>query len=112
MRVCDDCDGEVTEEISLYIRNPHANLALDVIEDLYRANDLHVWKGRADESGQRLEFQRKAMTNLRLLGYFAMLATEQNYILPKQFERISFLSIACMNLLGAWMNSDKKRFGL
>ena len=85
------------------------NLALDVIEYLYRANDLRVGKGRAGESEQRLEFQRKAMTNLRLLGYFAMLATEQKCILPKQFERISFLSTECMNLLGAWMNSDKKR---
>ena len=46
----------------------------------------------------------KAMTNLRLLGYFAMLATEQNCILPKQFERIPFFATDCMNFLGAWMN--------
>ena len=44
------------------------NLALDVIEYLYRANDLHVGKGRADENGQRLEF--KGYDEFEVAGLF------------------------------------------
>ena len=51
------------------------NYALDVIEDLYIANEIFVPLGRRDQA-----HQQKAQTGLRLLG--------------------------------AWMVSDRKRFGL
>ena len=85
------------------------NLSLSVIENLYRANDTYVKKGDAAAAEKRLELQRAAMTDLKVLGYFSMLSMEQGCILPKQFEQISLQVTDCQNLLGAWMNSDRKR---
>ena len=85
------------------------NLSLSIIENLYRANDVFVLKGDNILMRQRLEYQRKAMTDIKILCYFSMLAMEQGCILPKQFEQISKHGTECQNLLGAWMNSDRKR---
>ena len=85
------------------------NLSLDVIEFLYRANDTFVTKENASSREKRLEFQHQAMTDLKLLAYFSLLAREQNCILPKQYEQISRQSADCQNLLGAWINSDRRR---
>ena len=85
------------------------NLSLDVIEALYRANDTFVTKENFSAREKRLEFQHQAMTNLKLLAYFSLLAREQNCILPKQYEQISRQSTDCQNLLGAWINSDRRR---
>ena len=85
------------------------NLSLDVIEALYRANDTFVTKENASAREKRLEFQHQAMTDLKLLCYFSLLAREQNCILPKQYEQISRQATDCQNLLGAWINSDRRR---
>ncbi len=85
------------------------NLALSVIENLFRANDVFVSKSDTDARKERLTLQRKAMTDLKLLGYISLLAMEQGCILPKQYEQISRQITDCQNLLGAWMNSDKRR---
>ncbi len=85
------------------------NLSLDVIEALYRANDTFVTKDNPSSRDKRFEFQHQAMTNLKLLAYFSLLAREQNCILPKQYEQISRQSADCQNLLGAWINSDRRR---
>ena len=88
------------------------NYALDVIENLYIANEIFVQADRKDHVERRLMFQQKAQTMLRLLGYIAQLAMEQQCILPKQYEQITRQVYDCRNLLGAWMKSDRKRFGL
>ena len=62
------------------------NLSLDVIEALYRAKDTFLTKESVSAREKRLEFQHQAMTDLKLLGYFSLLAREQNCILPKQYE--------------------------
>ena len=85
------------------------NLTLSVIENLYRANDTYVKRGDLAGIEKRLELQRTAMTDLKVLGYFSMLAMEQGCILPKQYEQIARQVTDCQNLLGAWMNSDRKR---
>ena len=85
------------------------NLSLDVIEALYRANDTFVTKENVSAREKRLEFQHQAMTDLKLLAYFSLLARAQNCILPKQYEQISRQSADCQNLLGAWINSDRRR---
>lgn len=85
------------------------NLCLDIMEHLYRANTIFVSKNDPGACGKRLEFQHQALTELKLLGYFALLAMEQKCILPKQYEQIARLSSDCQNMLGAWINSDKKR---
>lgn len=85
------------------------NLALSVIEDLFRANDVYVTAQNLQAQKERLAFQHSAMTNLKLLGYIAMLSMEQKCILSKQYEQVSRLISDCQNMLGAWINSDRKR---
>lgn len=46
------------------------NLTLSVIENLYRANDVFVAKGDLQSHKERLSYQREAMTDLKVLGYF------------------------------------------
>ena len=88
------------------------NYALGAVENLYRANEVFVKPGDAARASERLEFQRRAITELRLLGYMSQLAMEQGCILPKQYEQITKKLYDCQNLLGAWMNSDRKRLGI
>ena len=88
------------------------NYALDVIENLISANEIFVGNGLTAEAHLRLSLQRKAMTSLKLLGYMAELAMKQQCILPKQYEQITKQIYDTQNLLGAWMNSDKRRFSV
>ena len=88
------------------------NYALDIIEALYTANETFVQAGRRESIEHRAMLQQKAQTTLRLLGYIAQLAMEQQCILPKQYEQITRQVYDCRNLLGAWMKSDRKRLGL
>lgn len=85
------------------------NLSLNIIESLYRANDTFVTKDNSAAIEKRLEFQHRAMTDLKLLCYFSLLAFEQHCILAKQYEQISKQASECQNLLGAWINSDRRR---
>ena len=85
------------------------NYALDIIENLYRANKVFVKAGDREKSQQRIDFQHQALTELKLLGYMAQLSMEQGCILPKQYEQITKKIHDCQNMLGAWLNSDRKR---
>ena len=85
------------------------NLALSAIENLFSANDVFVSKSNIHSQKERLSYQRRAMTDLKALGYIALLSMEQGCILPKQYEQISRQIADCQNLLGVWMNSDRKR---
>lgn len=85
------------------------NLSLDVLENIIRANDIFISKSDVFSQNERLKFQRNALTSLKLLGYISMLAMEQKCILPKQYEMISKYIHDASNMLGAWMNSDRKR---
>lgn len=86
--------------------------ALNIIESLYRANEVYVRRGDAVRAGQRLDFQHQALTEIKLLGYMAQLAMEQGCILPKQYEQITKKAHDCQNMAGAWINSDRKRLGM
>ena len=88
------------------------NYALDIIENLYRANEVFVKAGDREKSQQRIDFQHQALTELKLLGYMAQLSMEQGCIMPKQYEQITKKIHDCQNMLGAWLNSDRKRLGV
>lgn len=88
------------------------NYALNVIENLFRANEIFLVKGDPDSYKRRREYQRQAMTECRLLAYMAQLAMEQGTILPKQYEQITKKVYDVQNLLGAWMKSDDRRIGI
>lgn len=47
------------------------NLAMDIIENLYRANDTFVTSQNKIYAERRLNYQHKALTDLRLLTFFA-----------------------------------------
>lgn len=85
------------------------NLSLSAIENLFRANDVFVSKTDMHSQKERLSYQLSAMTDLKLLGYIALLSMEQGCILPKQYEQISRKIADSQNLLAAWMNSDRRR---
>jgi len=85
------------------------NLALDIIEDIYRANEVFIGAGNPENTKRRLDLQHKALTSSKLLAYFSEIAMTQNCILPKQYEQIAILTADCQRLVGAWINSDKKR---
>ena len=88
------------------------NNALDALESLFLANEIFVGDKDKRRIEMRQDHQRKAMTHFKLLAYLAQLAMEQQCILPKQYEQITKQVYGCQNLLGAWMNSDRKRLGL
>ena len=85
------------------------NLSLDVIENIYYANEIFIGKGDFRNAEKRLALQHKAMTTIKLIAYIAEMAMTQNCILPKQFEQIAIFTTDCLRLLGGWINSDKKR---
>lgn len=73
------------------------NLSMDAIEHIYRANETFVANGpdKQEKYKQRLNFQHEALTEFRMLAYFAQLALEQQAILPKQYELIAKQSAEC-----------------
>lgn len=85
------------------------NLALELIEHLYRANEVYMASANSAAHEKRLERQHNALTCVKLLAYMALIAREQSCILPKQYEQITKLTSDCQNLTGAWINSDRKR---
>lgn len=104
---------QVTQKSPKHFRytfvNRLQNLSLSVIENLYRANDVYVTGKDMNKRQKRLDFQYSALTDLKLLAYISLLSMEQGCILMKQYEQIAKLSTDCMNLVSAWINSDKKR---
>lgn len=86
--------------------------ALEIVEHAFRANDVFVKPGDGGALARRREYQHRALTSVRLLCYMGLLAMECRCILLRQYEQIARLSADCQNMLGAWINSDKKRFSL
>ena len=86
------------------------NLALDAVENIYKANEVFIQNENPQNIQKRLDFQHSALTNVKILAYISLLAREQGGILPKQYEQISKLVHDCQYLLGAWIKSNKKYF--
>ena len=86
--------------------------ALNIIENLYRANEVFLIKEDRVPYERRRSYQHQAMTECKLLAYMSQLSMEQGAILPKQYEQITRKAYDVQNLLGAWMKSDDKRMGL
>lgn len=87
------------------------NLSLDIIEHIYRANDIPLMVEDPASYKERLLYQKRAATDIRLLSYFAELSMEQGCILKKQYEQISKMAYETRRFLLLWMESDKKRMG-
>jgi hypothetical protein len=58
------------------------NLSLDIIEKLYRANEVYIGDASFEISHrERLSLQHGALTDIKILAYIAQLSMEQ-YLLP------------------------------
>ena len=87
------------------------NLSMDIITEIYLANEVFVGgEGAREAYFRRLTLQRQALTKTRLLAYLAELALEQKAILPKQYEQIALRTTEVVQLIGGWINSDRSRF--
>ena len=87
------------------------NYALDVIENLIMANETFVSAGDMRSAAMRMSYQRTAMSRLKLLSYMSELAMKQGCILPRQYEQITKQVYDAENMLGAWMNIDRRCYG-
>lgn len=86
------------------------NDALLAMEHLIRANEVYIKdKSQTGLYKKRLGYQEEAMIDMKVLGYMAMIAREQECILPRQQEQIALQLSECRKMLWAWMLSDKKR---
>ncbi|MCL2547339.1 MAG: four helix bundle protein [Oscillospiraceae bacterium] len=87
------------------------NLSLNVIENVYRANEVFLSNpGLREKLQKRREYQHTALTELKIMAFVSQMALEQKCILPQHFEQISKQTLDCQRLLGAWANSDKKKW--
>ena len=76
---------------SKYCKNLLITVGLNVLEYLIRANETPLDAKSPHDCVERLSFQKKAMTELVIIGYIAVMAMEQKCILAKQCEQISGL---------------------
>ena len=80
---------------------------LNVVEEMYYANDIYVNPASRAGWAQRQAHQRKAMATLKLLSWVAQVSMEQGAIQPTQFQQISEQCWNTQNLLGAWSSVIK-----
>ena len=87
------------------------NMCLDIVENLYYANSVYV-KGKEDHVhiSRRNAYQKRAYVKVKMLLYFALIARENQCILPKQYEQISIQAYEVNRLITAWARSDLKRY--
>ena len=93
-------------------------LALDVISELYKANETYVPARdqhpalHTQRAIRRLEHSKTALTSLKELDHVVVLSREMQCITPKQHEQLVEHIYNVRNLLGAWIKSERKRYGL
>lgn len=81
--------------------NRMQNYAIDVLEDLFRANQLRTdIKSTLEE---RKSLQKDAYTKLKLLSYISFIASENSCILEKQYLNIADYVHECLGWLHQWM---------
>ncbi|MBO5021859.1 MAG: four helix bundle protein [Clostridia bacterium] len=85
------------------------NLCLDIVEKIFKANEVDMRVYDEDKFALRQNLQKDAMTGLKLLEYIALLACENECITFHQYEFIAKSGAGCMILLGNWIESDERR---
>ena len=88
------------------------NYVLDIIENLYLANEIEVIENNIKYYELRKGYQTKALTKLKLLDYLAELSYEAKAILFKEHEQIAKRISECIRLINRWMKSDLNRFNV
>ena len=85
------------------------NLSLEVLENIYMANEAFIINNEHERLKKRLALQYSALTKLKLFTYISLLALEQSCILSKQYEQLTKISSDCQYLLGSWVKNTQKR---
>lgn len=85
-------------------------LALDMIENMVRANVIVVKPKKVEQFKKRYEFQEKAQCDLKVLEYIVAIAVEEDYMTIKQYQQIAKQSAEVSILLTRWIESDRRRF--
>ena len=85
------------------------NICLDIIEGIFRANEIDLRTYDEGNFAQRNSLQRQALTNLKLLEFVSLMACENECITFHQYEFIAKSGAGCMILLGNWIESDQRR---
>ncbi|MDR2436735.1 MAG: hypothetical protein LBD17_01505 [Endomicrobium sp.] len=63
----------------------------------------------AKHYAKRLDLQHNVLTSVKILAYIAFVSVQHRCILAKQLEEIAGLTTDIQRLIGAWVNSDRKR---
>lgn len=91
----------------VFVNRMH-NYLLDTLEFLLEANFTRM---NSDlKKKKREQLQQNAIIKLKMLGYVAMLSSNVNCILPKQYKQISMQAAYAINLVAAWKKSDDLRW--
>ena len=85
------------------------NLALDCLTNLCFANETYISKEHTEEYAIRKQYQKKALSCLKMLEYMALLSCECQCILLKQYTQIIEQGAKCQILINNWIKSDKNR---
>ncbi len=88
--------------------NRMQNYCLDTLQSLVEANFVRM--DALEKKIIREELQKKAIVNLKLLGYISMVAENTGCILKKQYKQISIQLSEAINLIVAWKKSDDERW--
>ena len=84
------------------------NYCIDTLECLLEANFIRMDK--IESKTKREELQKRAIVNLKLLGYIAMVAENSGCILKKQYKQISIQLTEAINLIVEWKKIDDERW--
>lgn len=83
--------------------------SLNALENLFRANEVYLKGNLKNGLSLRMDFQHKALTELKLLSFITQIAYEQQCILKKDYIKITHQLFGCKNLLGGWIRSEYKK---
>ena len=78
------------------------NFALELIENLYRANEIQYKNAGEKEKEKKSFYINEALCDLKLIEYFSMLMFECECLLFKQYEQIIRLGVQCNTLIVNW----------
>lgn len=85
--------------------------ALDIVEDVVRANFLAVTgEGATPETrSERLAFQEHCLATIRVLEAFAEIANSHSYITEDQLCYLTKLTQELFDMIKKWQEGDKAR---
>ena len=82
------------------------NLSLEILETLYRSNEVFVLNASPRQLQQRIDMQQQALSQFNVLSYMLKTAHAKKCITNKQHAQISDIINTCTKLTGGWIKSE------